>query len=312
MSPTSPFKTREGESAFLSVYDAALKRWPVPFEELDIPTRFGTTHVIVSGPKDAPPLVLLHGYMATSVMWLPNIRDFSREHRVYAIDVMGQASKSVPGEPIRDRADFVTWLTATLDGLHLGRVSLVGQSFGGWIALGYAVAAPERVEKLVLLSVGGFLPMARQFTMRGMLMMAWPNRFTVKSFMRWLGLAENRADPETHLLGEFVDLMRLGLMHFKMAQETARVMPTVFSDGELRSIQMPTLVLFGDHEVICDPAAALARATRLIPDSRGELVPGPRHEMCATKYRLVDARVLEFLKEPASDKRGAAVIRSAA
>jgi pimeloyl-ACP methyl ester carboxylesterase len=307
MSPASGFKTRKGASTFLAAYNAALKRWPVAYEELEVPTRFGTTHVIVSGPKDAPPLVLLHGYMATAVMWLPNIRDFSQQHRVYAIDVMGQPSKSVPDEPVRDRADFVAWLTATLDGLHLGRVSLVGQSFGGWIALGYAAAAPLRVDKLVLLSVGGFLPMARQFSVRGMLMMLWPNRFTVNSFMRWLGLAKNPADPETYLLDEFVDLMRLGLLNFKMAPETARIMPTVFSDGELRSIQMPTLVLFGDREVICDPAAALARALRLIPRSRGELVPGPRHEMCATKHRLVDARVLEFLKDSlAQGERSAA------
>jgi pimeloyl-ACP methyl ester carboxylesterase len=71
----------------------------------------------------------------------------------------------------------------------------------------------------------------------------------------------------------------------------------VFSDGELRSIQMPTLVLFGDHEVICDPAAALARALLLIPDCQGELVPGPRHEMCVSHHRIVDARVLDFLND---------------
>jgi len=197
MSRQTAFKTRDGETAFLTAYDTALKSWPVPYEELDIPTCFGTTHVIVTGPADAPPLVLLHGYMATSTMWLPNIADFSRQHRVYAIDVMGQASRSVPGDPIRDRADFVTWLTATLDGLRLGRISLVGMSFGGWIALGYAIAAPERVQKLVLLSIGGLQPMARQFTLRGMLMTLVPTRFTVKSFMHWLGLEENPADPDT-------------------------------------------------------------------------------------------------------------------
>jgi hypothetical protein len=68
MSRESAFKTPEGEAAYLAAYDAALKLWPVPYDEIDIPTRFGTTHVVVSGPKDAPPLVLLHGYMATSVM----------------------------------------------------------------------------------------------------------------------------------------------------------------------------------------------------------------------------------------------------
>jgi pimeloyl-ACP methyl ester carboxylesterase len=69
-------------------------------------------------------------------------------------------------------------LRPSLDALHLNRVSLAGMSYGGWIALGYAVAAPERVQKLVLLSAGGFLPMAKQFTMRGMLMVFWPIRFT--------------------------------------------------------------------------------------------------------------------------------------
>ena len=176
------------------------------------------------------------------------------------------------------------------------------------MALNYAVAAPNRVQKLALLSpAASVLPIVRQFSLRGMLMLLLPTRFTVNSFMRWLGLAENPADPETRRLGEIVELMHLGLKHFDMAQETARIMPTVFSDGELRSIPMPTLVLFGDREVICDPAAALARALRLIPRSRGELVPGPRHEMCATKHRLVDARVLEFLKDSlAQGERSAA------
>jgi pimeloyl-ACP methyl ester carboxylesterase len=174
-------------------------------------------------------------------------------------------------------------------------------SFGGWIALGYAVAAPERVRKLVLLSVGGFVPMAKQFTVRGMLMVFCPTRFMVTSFMRWLGIRENLADPDTHGMGTLVDLTYLGLKHFRMPLETARIMPTVFSDGELRSTQMPTLVLFGDHEVICDPAAALARALRLIPDCQGELVAGPRHDMCASQHRLVDARVLDFLNKTRPD-----------
>src|SRR5262249_14500176 len=149
------FKTPEGEARFLAAYDSALKLWAVPHEELDVPTRFGMTHVVTAGPKDAPALVLLHGYMATSVMWAPNVGDFSREHRVYAIDVMGQPGRSVPGEPIRAAADYVAWLTATLDGLSLGRVTLAGQSFGGWLAMKYAVAAPERIDRLVLLSPGG-------------------------------------------------------------------------------------------------------------------------------------------------------------
>ena len=205
---------------------------------------------------------------------------------------MGQPGKSVPGEPIRHATDYVAWLTATLDGLNLGCVSLAGMSFGGWVALKYAKAAPERVHHLVLLSPGGLLPMVRQFRLRAMLMVVCPTRFTVNSFMRWAGIRGPEVKP-------VLDLTYLGLKHFRMPPETIRAdrdAANLLSDDELRSVQAPVLLLFGDREVIYDPARALARANRLIPHVDGELIPGCRHDMCFTQRRIVDARVLEFLK----------------
>lgn len=286
------FRTPEGEAEYFAAYDAVLKKWPVPFEELDIPTRFGTTHVTVSGPKDAPPLVLLHGYMATAMMWALNIGDFSQRHRVYAIDTMGQPGKSIPTEPICSAADYVTWLTATLDALHLDRVNLAGQSFGGWLALKYAIAAPERVQKLVLLSAGGILPISRQFRLRGLLMMLVPARFTVKSFWLWSGFRGAPADIEDWRV---MDLLYLGIKHFRMPPPALRIAASPASDEELRTMRMPVLFLMGKNEVLYDPAVAMARVSRLVPDFQGELIPDCSHDMCASRYRIVDALVLEFL-----------------
>jgi pimeloyl-ACP methyl ester carboxylesterase len=66
------FTSPEGENQFFAAYDAVLKRWPVPYEELDIPTRFGTTHLIASGSPSLPPLLLLHATGTSSTMWFPN------------------------------------------------------------------------------------------------------------------------------------------------------------------------------------------------------------------------------------------------
>jgi hypothetical protein len=57
----------------------------------------------------------------------------------------------------------------------------------------------------------------------------------------------------------------------------------------------------GDEEVIWDPAAALARARQLFPDVQGELVPRSSHDMCFSQHRIVDARVLDFLKKRPDD-----------
>lgn len=291
--PRSAFRTPEGRAAFLAAYDAAMALWPVPYEEVNLPSRFGTTHVVTSGPKDAPPLVLLHGYNATAAMWSPNIADFSRDYRVYAVDVMGQPGKSIPAEPVRNAADYVEWLTAVLDRLHLDRVFLAGQSYGGWLALNFAVHAPARVLKLVLLSPGGgFVPMSRQFSLRGLPMVWCPTRFTVNAFMRWLGLDGRSGDVETRRL---LDVFYLGLKHFRVPLETLRVMPVMFPEAQLRAMRVPTLLLVGEHEVICDPAAALERARRFFPDVQAETVPRSRHDMCSSQRQIVNARVLYFL-----------------
>jgi pimeloyl-ACP methyl ester carboxylesterase len=295
MNNISTFKTCEGETAFLTAYDTAMNLWPVPNEEIEIPTRFGMTHVVISGPKDAPPLVLLHGMAMTLTMWLPNVADFSKDYRVYAIDIMGQPGKSIPDydEPIRDVANFMVWLQETLDRLGLDKVYLVGMSYGGWLALNLAITAPERVRKLALLSPAASLqPIVKQFMLRGMLMGILQIRFTADSFMGWMGIRDTPGDLVSRCL---LDLFYLGMKHFRMPPETAFIMPTVFSDEELRGLKVPVLLLIGDSEVIYNPAKALGRAKRLIPNLEGELVPNSNHNMCGAHYQIVDERVLDFL-----------------
>ena len=295
MTRTSAFKSPEGEAAFLAAYDKAMKLWLVPYEEIEIPSRFGITNVVTSGPRDAPPLVLLHGMLATLTMWAPNIADLSKDYRVYAIDIMGQPTKSVPDEPIQDVADFVSWLSVTLDSLDLDRISLVGMSYGAWLALNFAMTAPERVQKLALLSpVACFQPLVRQFILRMMPMVLFPTRLTVNSFFGWMGIKDTPGDQvNQHLL----DLSYLGMKHFRFPPEAARLMPNVFSDDELLALHVPVLLLIGDREVLSDPVKALARARRLISNFQGELVPHCSHDMCLSQHRIVDARVLEFLND---------------
>jgi pimeloyl-ACP methyl ester carboxylesterase len=295
MTHTSPFKSPEGEAAFLEAYDNAMKLWPVTYEEIEITNRFGTTHVVTSGPKDAPPLVLLHGMLGTLTMWSPNIADLSKDYRVYAIDVMGQPGKSVPNEPIRDAAGFVAWLSETFNGLDLDRLYLVGMSYGAWLAIHFTLTAPERVQKLVLLSpVACFQPLVRQFILRMLPMGLFPTRLTVNSFFGWMGINDT---PGDRVAQSQLDLTYLGMKHFRFPPEAARLMPGVFSDEELRTLPVPVLLLIGEREVLYDPVKALARARRLISNFEGELVPQSSHDMCVSQHRIVDERVLAFLND---------------
>jgi pimeloyl-ACP methyl ester carboxylesterase len=293
---TLPFKSTEGKAEFLAAYEDTLKLWPVAYEPMDITGRYGRTHLVACGPKDAPSLVLLHMYFTSLTQWAANAADLSQDYRVYAIDVMGQPSRSIPDQPIKSREDFVAWLSEILDALDIESTNLVGASYGGWLTLNYAIGAPERVDKIALLSpAGGLVPLVKQFYVRAMLMGFFPRRFLVDSFVRWSTYEENMRDPTTRALwGDcLANQMYLGLRHFRTR---AGVGPDAFSDEELRGIQVPTLLLIGQQEAYYDPVAALERARRLIPNFEGELVSQANHDMTISKHAIVDRGVLEFLK----------------
>ena len=295
------YKTKESETAYLAAYKAAMKSWPVPWEEIEVSNRFGTTHVIASGPEEAPPLVLLHGFFTTLLLWAPNIADFSKSYRVYAIDIMGNRNRSVPQETIGTSDDIVEWLRETLNELRLQNVYLAGMSFGGWLSINFALAEPERVRKLILISpAASLLPLVKQFIPRAILSSLPPKKFWFYSFMGWMGL---KRGPGHEFSQSLLDIMWLGGENIKMSAETMRVMPTVYSDEELGALKMPVLLLIGENEVIYNAAKALARARLFIPDLTGELVPNCGHDISFSQNEIVDERVLTFLNADLQDRK---------
>jgi len=89
------FATPEGRAKYMEAYEAMFTLWKVPHDGIDVKTSYGSTHVNASGPGDGYPLVLLHGAGLTSTVWFANIAELSANHRVYAVDAIGDAGKSI-------------------------------------------------------------------------------------------------------------------------------------------------------------------------------------------------------------------------
>ncbi len=101
------FRSPALEAQFHKAYAAVVQQWPVPCEDLQIPTGFGDTHVIASGPQDSPPLVLLPPGGTYAPIWIRNIGPFSQHYRTYAVDIIGEMNESVPTRPIRSHREFM-------------------------------------------------------------------------------------------------------------------------------------------------------------------------------------------------------------
>jgi pimeloyl-ACP methyl ester carboxylesterase len=285
----SGFKTLEGARRYLRAYDQVLAQWPVPFQELDVPTPFGTTHVIASGAEGAPPLVLLHATGTSATGWLLNVGALSQRYRVYAVDILGEPGKTRQTRLLRDRADCASWVSAVLDGLGLDWVRLAGWSFGGWLTLNFVLAAPERVEQAVLLapfaSLAPYSVPVLLFLKVGPYLPRGPSgRLTLRLMA-----------PGFEFNEEFVRQFALGGRCFRYANPRRSVFPRPYADEELAAVSVPMLLLVGDREQTFDPRRALANATRLVPQIETELLAGAGHLLAMDSAQQVNQRMLRFL-----------------
>lgn len=147
------FKSQAGKQLIYESYDRLLELWGIDKEELDIETKYGKTHVIVSGNPVNPPLVLFHGSGDNSVMtWFVNIPELVKHYYVVAVDFFGGAGKSEPNDSYPKKFDLVLWVDTILDTLNIEKVSIAGVSFGGYLALAYTAKNPNRVSKIVCMA----------------------------------------------------------------------------------------------------------------------------------------------------------------
>jgi len=107
-----------------------------------------------SAGSQGTPVLLVHALGASVEYWGRVITPLARTHRVYAIDLPGFGLSDKPDAPYGE-AYFAETIRGFLDAVGLQRVMLVGNSMGGAVSLRFAREAPERVDRLVLVSSGG-------------------------------------------------------------------------------------------------------------------------------------------------------------
>jgi pimeloyl-ACP methyl ester carboxylesterase len=283
----SLYKSADGKARCMALYESVLKCWPLPSEQLDLPTHFGSTHVIACGPKNAPPLVLLHGQWASSMMWSNSIAELGKTHRVYALDQIDDVGKSVPTHLPGSRSDYAQWLLDALDQLELGQVDLLGLSYGGFLAVNFAMQVPARVKRLVLLCPGvpSFGPPTSNWALHGLPMMIFPSRLTARWLVQGMTVkGYHPGDPEAEQIIAGAMFLR-SRIPFR----------PVFKDDEFAALKMPVLFLVGDRETMYDAPAAVDRARQLIPHIQAGIIPDAGHMLTTDQPEAVISRILRFL-----------------
>lgn len=243
------YRSKKSGREIIESYDLLLKQWDVPFDELDIPTRYGSTHIITAGNKEALPLVLFHGVGDDSaLMWVYNAKALAFGLRIYAVDTIGGPGKSEMGRSYGKSFDDVLWIDDVLDQLGIGKTNIAGVSHGGYLAQLYTVRRPERVNRTLCISSA--VPVRdKGSTMKTMVKIfmpeaLFPTKRNIEKLMRKL------SGGNVSVFTENPDIMR----HYRailrgfnnMAMSYHKIIS--FSADEIEQIREKTLYLVGEED----------------------------------------------------------------
>lgn len=272
-------------NAVMSLYDSLLANWATPHETALIPTRHGDTFALISGDRLAPPLVLLHGSGSNATIWLNDITLYREHYRVVALDMPGDPGKSAPNRLPWSGSAYTEWLADVLDGLGIDKAILAGMSLGGWVAARFASAYPERVERLVLMCPGGIAPAHASFIPRAILFSLlgqWGMRRLVQALF-----ADQPIPPGT------IEVVMLVNRSFRPRMETLPLIP----DEELARLTMPTLLLGGTKDILCDMEKTAERLRPRLPHLTVVFIPDAGHALLNTVPHVTRFLALEAVAE---------------
>ncbi|TYB60259.1 alpha/beta hydrolase [Nonomuraea sp. PA05] len=273
------YSSPEGAAAVERRHRELLERWPVPYEQVRVPTAQGETFAVTCGPAGAPPLLLLHGSAGTSAMWLGDVATWARRFRVHAVDIVGEPGLSAPSRPPLRPGTYAGWLGEVMSGLGAERVSIAAVSLGGWMALAYATRWPERVERLALMCPSGIgrrrvLPLSRALPL--LVLGGEAGRRRAMRLILGPQAAALDSTDSTGSTGSSGDLAAFALLIHRHYRPRRGRLP-VFPDDDLRRLTMPMLVIAGDRDALLDTRATRRRLARTTPTADVRVLPGTGH-----------------------------------
>jgi 2-hydroxy-6-oxonona-2,4-dienedioate hydrolase len=186
-----------------------------------------------------PTVILLHGLGGAKEFWLANIGALAPKYHVYAIDQIGfgQSDKPLLDYKIATFADF---LYGFMQEEKIAKATLVGNSFGGWIATDFAVQHPEMVDKLVLVDAAGLTWQAPLPDLNPSTIAGWRTLIELVFY-------DKKMVSDEGVMQAFAQHMRNN-DGYTIQRTVASFASPQFEDGKLASIHAATLVVWGRQD----------------------------------------------------------------
>jgi pimeloyl-ACP methyl ester carboxylesterase len=254
-------------------------------------------HYKDTGPKDAPVVLLLHGFGSSLQTWDVWAAQLETQYRVIRLDLPGFGlTGPSPLHDYSEAGDLAT-LTHFVDKLGVASFSIIGHSMGGKMAWGLAAADPDRVKALVLMAPDGF-PEVKDI---GSKPYAMPSIMGVIKFSLPKFLVRKSIEPaffdanalSDSLVDRYYDMLRAPGVRAAILE---RANQTIYTDPvpRLKKITAPTLLVWGEQDQMIPSSNAQSYAN-VLSTSKTVLLPNLGHLAQEEQPQIALAHVVEFL-----------------
>ncbi|MCO1603560.1 alpha/beta fold hydrolase [Desulfosporosinus nitroreducens] len=287
----SIYRTSQGQAEILQLYDSLLEQLNLIVQQQLIETRFGLTNVLVTGPQEAPPLIIFQGGNTVNPITLSWFLPLTKHYRIYAPDTIGHPGKSSEKRISPKDDSFGKWVVDLLDFLKIQKAPMIGPSYGAGIILRTAAYAHERISKAVLIVPSGIET--------GSLKRMVFEILIPMLVYRWSPSNERLLRAVRPIFNDEVDeksLQVIGSVFRNVKLETK--MPRLATAEELKDFTAPTLVLAGEKDIFFPASKILPQAKVIIPNLvAGECLQGSGHFLNAKTLNYINQRIFSFLQE---------------
>ena len=239
-----------------------------------------------------PPIVLIPGLAGGFELLGPLARSLAADHHVFSYQLRGENDCFVLRHPF-DLDDLVEDLAELLDSLKLEKPTIMGLSFGGIIALKFAIRYPYRLDRLIVQGVGARYERGLIQQIASTVLSRFPLPADSPFVNQFLNLLFG-GKPKQDALFDFVTRQIWQTDQSVMAHRF-RLVEELDIERQLRHIKAPTLVLSGDRDVLVSPKS-LTSLCDDIPNVNFARLPNCGHLAFVTKPEAMVKNVQQFLK----------------
>lgn len=284
----SLYKNSFSKKQIIELYEEKLNSLGIDYEEIDVNTSYGKTRVIKTGNTKGQIVILFHGINAGAPVALEAVKELSKKYLFYAIDTVGQTTKSAENRIDIKGNDYAVWADEVLEQLSIQEANVIGISYGAYILQKLMIYKPDRLNKSILIVPSGLVNGSVGVSIKKLTLPLIKFKITKKE--KDLKLFIKAFVPEED---EYMTrLQKILLSGVNMDYRR----PLLLQKKDVEHFKKPVFIMTAENDVFFPGDIAIDRAKSIFQNLKDiHIIKGSKHMPSADKFPEIQQKIEQWI-----------------